>query len=99
MAVIAASLRNLRSHGKNFLDIQILPVIAGFGNHAASKIQPKALFDVFGFDVIPRCCDVISDLLGRAEQTGATTIHLEVDTEPLPPLAVHFADIDHASED
>src|SRR5438132_11787173 len=94
-AIVASFLRQ----GHNPRDVQISSVVARFRDHEAGEIQPAAVLDVFGIHVESGPGDLQRELVGGAEETAAAIADLHVDAEPLAPLAVDLADVDHASED
>ena len=79
-------------------DVQVPSVVARLGHHEAGYIQTPVL-DVFGIHVVSGSRDLQSELFGGAEEPAAAIPDLHVDAEPLAPLAVDFADVDHAGED
>src|SRR5207249_2472800 len=95
-AVIVASFLRQRHNPR---DVQVPFVVARFGHHEAGEIQPASVLDVFGIHVISGAGDLQSELVGGAEETAAAVTDLHVDAEPLAPLAVDLADVDHAGED
>src|SRR5436190_18845181 len=95
-AAIVASFLRQRHHPRN---VQVPAVVARLGDHKAGYIQPASVLDVFGVHVVSGPGDLQCELVGGAEEPAATIADLDVDAEPLAPLAVDFADVDHAGED
>src|SRR5438093_11458432 len=91
-AIVASFLR--KRH--NPRDVQVLSVVARFHNHKAGYIQPAPVLDVFGIHVVSSPSDLQCELVGGAEESAAAITDLHVDAEPLAPLAVDLADVDHA---
>src|SRR6266702_7312719 len=93
-AIVASFLRQRH----NPRDVQVLSVVARFGDHEAGDIQPAPVLDVFGVHVESGSGDLQRELIGGAEEPAAAIADLNVDAEPLAPLAVDLADVDHAGK-
>src|SRR5437870_11059423 len=93
-AIVASFLRQRH----NPRDVQVPSVVARLGHHEAGYIQPAPVLDVFGVHVVSGIGDLQGELVGGAEKPAAAVTDLHVDAEPLAPLAVDLADVDHAGE-
>src|SRR5437867_772826 len=95
VAIVASFLRQRH----NPRDVQIPSVVARLGHHEAGHIQPAPVLDVFGIHAVSGPGDLQRELVGGAEETAAAITYLHVDAEPLAPLAVDLADVDHAGKE
>src|SRR6266571_2442036 len=93
-AIVASFLRQRH----NPRDVHVLSVVARFRDHEAGYIQPAPVLDVFGIHVVSGPGDLQGELVGGAEEPAAAITDLHVDAEPLAPLAVDLADVDHAGK-
>src|SRR5256885_1248561 len=95
-AALVCSLLLGRHHPR---DVHVLSVVARLRDHEAGYIQPAPVLDVFGVHVVSGSRDLQRELVGGAEETAAAITDLHVDAEPLAPLAVDLADVNHAGKD
>src|SRR5438445_287275 len=86
-AIVASFLRQRH----NARDVQV-------PHHKAGYIQAAAVLDVFGVHVVSGPRDLQCELVGGAEEPAPMITDLHVDAEPLAPLAVDLADVDHAGK-